>query len=133
MATNPQLSDRTTVIKQMYQAYLDAHDRLVAGTKPSDIPELAAFSARMDEDTVFHFQSLQLELHGREAIEQFMVESRQSLGLRETPEQVFEHGSLVVSLNRSTLAGSEGDASFPVVAVFQFDGDRVAGFWGFAG
>ena len=41
--------DRTSVIKQMYQGYLDAHDLLVAGTKPSAIPELAAFSARMDD------------------------------------------------------------------------------------
>ena len=125
--------DRTSVVKQMYQGYLDAHDLLVAGTKPSDIPELAAFSARMDEDTVFYFQSLQLELRGREAIEQFMVEARQTVGVRETSERVFEHGNLVVSLNRSSLTGSEGDASFPVVAVFQFDGDRVSGFWGFAG
>ena len=124
---------RTSVIKQMYQGYLDAHDLLVAGTKPSDIPELAAFSARMDEDTVFHFQSLQLELRGREAIEQFMVEARQTVGVRETPERVFEHGNLVVSFNRSSLTGSEGGASFPVVAVFQFDGDRISGFWGFAG
>ena len=125
--------DRTTVVKEMYQGYLDAHDLLVAGTKPSDIPELAAFSARMDEATVFNFPSLKLELRGREAIEQFMVEARQSLGVRETPERMFEHGNLVVSFNRSSLTGSEGDASFPVVAVFQFDGDRVSGFWGFAG
>ena len=125
--------DRTTVVKEMYQGYLDAHDLLVAGTKPSDIPELAAFSARMDEDTVFYFQSLQLELRGREAIERFMVEARQTVGVRETSERVFEHGNLVVSLNRSSFTGSEGDASFPVVAVFQFDGDRVSGFWGFAG
>ena len=125
--------DRTSVIKQMYQGYLDAHDLLVAGTKPSDIPALAAFSARMDENTVFHFESLQLELRGREAIEHFMVEARQTVGIRETSERVFEHGNLVVSLNRSSLAGSEGDADVPVVAVFQFDGDRVSGFWGFAG
>ena len=125
--------DRTNVIKQMYQGYLDAHDRLVAGTKPSDIPELAAFSARMDEETVFSFHSPQLELRGREAIEQFMVEARQTVGLRETSEQVFGHGNLVVSLNRTSLTGSEGDDGFPVVAVFQFDGDRVSGFWGFAG
>jgi len=123
--------DRTSVVKAMYQGYLDAHDLLVAGTKPSDIPELAAFSARLDEDTIFRFQSLGLELRGREAIEQFMVEARQAFGVRETPERVFEHGNLVVSLNRSSLAGSEGDAA--VVAVFQFDGDRVSRFWGFAG
>ena len=125
--------DRTSVIEQMYQGYLDAHDPLVAGTKPSDIPELAAFSARMDEDTVFHVQSLQLELRGREAIEQFMVEARQRLGVRETPERVLEHGNLVVSFNRSSLTSSDGDASFPVVAVFEFDGQRISGFWGFAG
>ena len=125
--------DRTTVVKEMYQGYLDAHDLLVAGTKPSDIPELAAFSARMDEATVFYFQSLELELRGREAIEQFMVEARQTVGVRETPERMFEHGNLVVSFNRSSLTGSEGEASFPVVAVFQFDGDRISGFWGFAG
>ena len=136
MATSPtpfrNTVDRASVIKQMYQGYLDAHDLLVAGTKPSDIPELAAFSARLDEDTVFNFQSLQLELRGREAIEQFMVEARQTVGLRETSERVFEHGNLVVSLNRSSLTGS-GDVGVPIVAVFQFDGDRVAGFWGFAG
>ena len=125
--------DRTTVVKEMYQGYLDAHDLLVAGTKPSDIPELAAFSARMDEATVFYVQSLELELRGREAIEQFMVEARQTVGVRETPERMFEHGNLVVSFNRGSLTGSEGGASFPVVAVFQFDGDRISGFWGFAG
>lgn len=125
--------DRTSIVQAMYQGYLDAHDRLVTGAKPSDIPELAAFSARLDENTVFHFQSLGLELRGREAIEQFMVEVRQTIGLRETSEQVLEHGDLVVSLNRSTMPGSEGDGGMPVVAVFQFDGDRVAGFWGFAG
>ena len=125
--------DRTTAVKQMYQGYLDAHDLLVAGTKPSDIPALAEFSARLDEDTVFHFHSLQLELRGREAIEQFMVEARQTVGLRETSERALEHGNLVVSFNRSSLTGSEGDASFPVVAVFRFDGDQVAEFWGFAG
>ena len=124
--------ERTTVVKEMYQGYLDAHDLLVAGTKPSDIPELAAFSARMDETTVFYFQSLGLELRGREAIEQFMVEARQTLGVRETPERILEHGNLVVSFNRSSLTGSEGETSFPVVAVFQFDGDRISGFWGFA-
>ena len=123
--------DRTTIVTQMYQGYLDAHDLLVAGTEPSDIPELAAFSARMDEDTVFSFQPLQLELRGREAIERFMVEARQTMGVRETSERVVEHGNLVVSFNRSSL--TDGDASFPVVAVFQFDGDRVAAFWGFAG
>ena len=125
--------ERTNVVKEMYQGYLDAHDLLVAGTKPSDIPELAAFSSRMDEDTVFNFQSLQLELRGREAIEQFMVEVRQTVGVRETSEQVLEHGNLVVSLNRSSMTGREGDDSVPVVAVFQFDGDRVSAFWGFAG
>lgn len=125
--------DRTSVVTQMYQGYLDAHDLLVAGTMPSDIPALAAFSARLDENTVFSFQSLQLELRGREAIEQFMVEARQNVGLRETSERVFEHGNLVVSLNRTLFTGSEGDDSVPVVAVFQFDGDRVSRFWGFAG
>ena len=125
--------DRTNVVREMYQGYLDAHDLLVAGTKPSDIPELAAFSARMDEDTVFHFESLGLELRGREAIEHFMIEARQTVGVRETSEQVVAHGDLVVSFNRSSLTGAEGGASFPVVAVFQFDGDRVARFWGFAG
>ena len=124
--------DRASIVKQMYQGYLDAHDRLVAGTKPSDIPALADFSARLDDDTVFQFEPLQLELRGREAIEQFMVEARQTVGVRETSEQVFEHGNLVVSLNRSSLAGDE-QAGFPVVAVFQFDGDRVVRFWGFAG
>lgn len=125
--------DRSSVVKEMYQGYLDAHDQLVAGAKPSDIPTLAGFSARMDEHTVFRFQSLDLELRGREAIEDFMVEARQNLGVRETSQRVFEHGNLVVSLNQSTLTGSDGEASFPVVAVFQFDGDRVSGFWGFAG
>lgn len=125
--------DRTTAVKQMYQGYLDAHDLLVAGTKPSDIPELAEFSGRLDGDTVFTFQSLQLELRGRDSIEQFMVEARQTMGIRETSERVFEHGNLVVSLNRSSLTGSEGEVSFPVVAVFQFDGDRVSEFWGFSG
>ena len=125
-------TDRTTVVEEMYHGYLDAHDLLVAGTKPSDIPALAGFSARMDEDTVFHFQSLGLELRGREAIEQFMVEARQNLGVRETPERMVEHGNLVVSFNRSSMLGSQGESSFPVVAVFQFDGDRITGFWGFA-
>ncbi len=124
--------DRTTIVKEMYQGYLDAHDLLVAGTKPRDIPELAAFSARMDEATVFHFQSLGLELRGRATIEQFMVETRQNLGVRETSERMFEHGDLVVSFNRSSLTGSDGETDFPVVAVFQFDGDRISGFWGFA-
>jgi hypothetical protein len=117
----------------MYQGYLDAHDLLVAGTKPSDIPALAAFSARMDETTVFSFQSLDLELRGREAIEQFMVEARQTFGVREAPERVFEHGDLVVSFNRQSLTGREGEAGIPVVAVFQFDGDRISGCWAFAG
>ena len=45
---------------------------------------------------------------------------------------MFEHGNLVVSFNRSSVNGSEGETSFPVVAVFQFDGDRISGFWGFA-
>ena len=62
-----------------------------------------------------------------------MVEARQTLGVRETPERVVEHGDLVVSFNRGTMTGSEGDASVPVVAVFQFDGDRVAGCWSFPG
>ena len=117
----------------MYQGYLDAHDQLVAGTKPSDIPELAAFSARMDGNTVFHFPSLGLELRGGDAVDQFMVEIRQNLGLRETSEQVVEHGNLVISFNRTTMGGTGGDAGTPVVAVFQFDGERVSGFWGFAG
>ena len=129
---NPTM-DRTNVVRQMYQGYLDAHDLLVAGTTPSDIPDLAEFSARLDEDTVFHFQSFDLELRGREAIEQFMVNTRQTVGLRETSERVVEHGNLVVSLNRTTLTGSEGDTIFPVAAVFQFDGQRVSRFWGFAG
>ena len=59
--------DRTTVIKEMYQGYLDAHDLLVAGTLPSDIPELATFSARMDEATVFSFQSLYAGVAPRQA------------------------------------------------------------------
>ncbi len=123
--------DRTEVIEQMYRGYLDAHELLVAGTSPRDIPELAAFSARMDEDTVFRFPSLGIELRGGEAIDRFMVEARQAAGVRETPERVFEHGNLVVSLNRSVMTG--GDAGLPVVAVFRFDGDRVVEFWGFAG
>ena len=125
--------DRTTVIEEMYQGYLDAHDLLVAGTMPSAITQLAGFSDRMDEATVFHVQALDLELRGREAIEQFMVESRQAAGLREVPERVFEHGNLVVAFNRVTITGPEGDATLPVVAVFQFDGDRISGCWGFAG
>ncbi len=123
--------DRTSVVEQMYQGYLDAHDLLVAGTEPGDIPALAEFSARMDEDTVFSFDPLQLELRGRDAIEALMVDLRKDLGVRETPERVFEHGNLVVSLNRTSMTGS--DAGVPVVAVFQFDGDRVRRFWGFAG
>ena len=125
--------DRTSLIEQMYQGYLDAHDLLVAGTEPSDIPELAAFSACLDEDTLFRFPSLQLELRGREAIEHFMVEARQTLGLRERSERVFEHGDLVISLNRSSFTGYEGAAGLAVVAVFQFDGQRLAAFWGLAG
>ena len=61
-----------------------------------------------------------------------MVEARQTVGLRETSEQVLEHGDLVVSLNR-LVDRKHVDARFPVVAVFQFDGDRVSGFCGFAG
>jgi hypothetical protein len=61
-----------------------------------------------------------------------MVEARQNLGVRETSERVIEHGDLVVSFNRSTMTGSEGEGGFPVVAVFQFDGDRISAFWGFA-
>lgn len=61
-----------------------------------------------------------------------MVEARRAFGLRETSERVSEHGDLVVSFNRSRLDGGERDGS-PVVAVFRFDGDRVAEFWGFAG
>jgi hypothetical protein len=125
--------DRTTVVEEMYQGYLDAHDLLVAGTMPSDIPELAGFSARMDETTAFHVQALDLELRGREAIERFMVESRQTAGVREVPERVVEHGDLVVAFNRVAFGDTPGEATFPVVAVFQFDGDRVTGCWGFAG
>jgi len=125
--------DRATVIEEMYQRYLDAHDLLVAGTMPSEIAELAEFSSRMDEATVFYVQALDLELRGRAAIEHFMVESRQAMALREVPERVLEHGNLVVSFNRGTITGAEGEASFPVVAVFQFDGHRISGCWGFAG
>ena len=125
--------EQTTIVTQMYQAYLDAHELLVAGTAPSDIPELAEFSARMDEDTVFFFEPLQLELRGREAIERFMVEARQNVGVRETSERVIEHGDLVVSFNRSVLTGQDDDAALPVVALFEFDGPRVSRFWGFAG
>ncbi|HEX2576964.1 MAG TPA: nuclear transport factor 2 family protein [Aquihabitans sp.] len=125
--------DRTAVIQRMYQGYLDAHDLLVAGTAPSDIPAVAAFSERLDDDTVFTFESLGLELRGRDAIERFMVEVRQTMGLREASERVVEHGDLVVSFNRTSLNADEGDASTPVVAVFQFDGPRVTKFWGFAG
>ena len=74
-----------------------------------------------------------VRLRGREAIEQFMVEARQTLGVRETSERMFEHGNLVVSFNRSSFTGSEGETSFPVVAVFQFDGDRISGCWSFPG
>ena len=123
--------DRTRVVEQLYQGYLEAHDLLAAGTSPGDIPELADFSARLDEDTTFHFPSLGLALRGREAIERVMVEARQHLGLRETSEQRFAHGDLVVSLNRTTTAG--GAEGAPVVAVFAFDGERVTGFWGFSG
>ncbi|WCO67051.1 hypothetical protein PO878_21405 [Iamia majanohamensis] len=125
--------DRTRAITQMYQGYLDAHDQLVAGTMPADIPELAASSALLDDDTVLHFQPLQLELHGRESIERFMVEARQAFGLRETSERVVEHGDLVVSLNRSAFAGEDDAPSTAVVAVFQSSGDRISAFWGFAG
>lgn len=125
--------DRTRLISGMYQGYLDAHDRLVAGTRPGEIDELATFSAALDEDTAFHFPSLHLELRGRNAIEQFMVEARQAFGLRETSERVIAHGGLVVSFNRTRLDGGEEDAGSPVVAVFRFDGDRVAEFWGFSG
>ena len=125
--------NRAEVIEEMYGGYLAAHDRLVAGTLPGDIPELAGFSARLDGDTTFHVQALGLDLRGREAIEQFMVESRQTVGLREEPERVLEHGDLVVAFNRSTITGTEGEADFPVVAVFRFQGDRIAGCWGFAG
>lgn len=130
MATNP---TRAKAVEQMYQGYLDAHALLVAGTKPSDIPGLAEFSARLADDAVFTFQALGLELHGRDAIEQFMVEARQTMGLRETSERIVEHGNLVVSFNRTALTGPEGDTSLPVVAVFQFEGDQVSAFWGFAG
>jgi hypothetical protein len=124
---------RTTVIEQMYQAYLDAHDLLVAGASPRAIPGLAPFSARLDEDTVFSFEPLQLELRGREAIEQFMVDVRKAVDVREWPERIVEHGNLVVSFNRSSVSGTGGPAGVPVVAVFEFDGERVARFWGFAG
>ena len=125
--------ERTAVIEKMYQGYLEAHDLLVAGTVPSEIAELAEFSSRMDEETVFYVQALDLELRGRAAIEHFMVESRQTASLREVPERILEHGDLVVSFNRGTVTGAGGEASFPVVAVFRFDGDRVSGCWGFAG
>jgi SnoaL-like domain len=116
----------------MYQAYLDAHDLLLAGTAPKDIPTLAGFSARMDEDTAFHVEALGVDLRGRDAIERFMVESRETTGIREVSEQVIEHGDLVVSFNHATIPGVDGDATFPVVAVFQFRGDRLSGCWGFA-
>ena len=125
--------DRTTVVEEMYQGYLDAHDLLVAGTRPSDIPQLAEFSARMDETTVFHVRAFDLELRGRDAIERFMVESRQTAGVREMPERVMEHGDLVVAFNRIALSGAADGATLPVVAVFQFDGDRIVECWGFAG
>lgn len=123
-------TDRATTVEQMYQGYLDAHALLVAGTSPSEIPALAEFSTRLDEDTCFRFPSLGLELRGRDAIERFMVEARQNLGLREVSDRVLEHGNLVVSLNRTTMTGRDG--TVPVVAVFHFDGDRLAEFWGFA-
>ena len=110
--------DRTTVVEQMYQGYLDAHDMLAAGTLPSDIPQLAEFSARMDDATVFYVGSLELELRGREEIERFLVESRQTLGLREVPERVFQHGDLVVAFNRVTITGAGGDASVGCVSFF---------------
>ena len=125
--------DRIDVIKDMYQAYLDAHDLLVAGTAPSDIPTLAGFSARMDENTAFHVEALGVELRGREAIERFMVESRETTGIREVPERVIEHGNVVVSFNHATISGADGEVSFPIVAVFQFRGDHLASCWGFAG
>lgn len=125
--------DRTSVISRMYEAYLAAHELLVAGTKPSEIPELAQFSAALSEDTAFHFPPLGLELHGREEIEQFMVDARRTVGIREVSERVVEHGDVVVSLNRSRLTGDEDDAGSPVVAVFRFDGDQVSEFWGFPG
>lgn len=84
------------------------------------------------EHTVFCFQSLQLKLHGREAIEQFMVE-------RARPSEYARRRSRWSSAELRGLAQpnlvdrSEGAASFPVVAVFHFDGDRVSGVWGFAG
>ena len=124
-------SHRTSVVQEMYRAYLDAHDLLVAGTSPSDIPALASFSARLDEETVFRFPSLGLELQGREAIDRFMVEARQAMGLRERSEHVVEHGDLVVSFNRTSVDGA--DHEVPVVAVFQFAGDQVVAFWGFSG
>lgn len=125
--------NHTRVVREMYQGYLDAHDQLVAGTRPSQIAPLAEFSARLDEATKFRVEALDLELRGKDAIEQFMVESRQATGLREVAERTFEHGNLVVSFNRATITGADGDATFPVVAVFQFDGERISGCWGFAG
>jgi hypothetical protein len=125
--------DRANVIEEMYQGYLDAHDLLVAGTPPSEIPTLAGFSARLDENTAFHVEALGLELRGRDAIERFMVESRETTGIREVSDRVIEHGDLVVSFNHATISGVDGDATFPVVAVVQFRGDRVSGCWGFAG
>lgn len=125
--------DRASVITQMYEDYLDAHDQLVAGTRPRDIPALASFSARMDDDTVFRFPSLGLELRGSDAVDQLMVDLRRDLGLRETSEHVVEHGNVVVSFNRTTTTGSDAGTGSPVVAVFQFDEERISGFWGFAG
>jgi len=119
-------------IELMYRAYLDAHDLLVQGSAPSEIPELADFSSRLDDQTVFHVRALDLELRGREAIEQFLVESRQTLGLRESPETIVEHGDVVVAFNHVSIAGADGTISFPVVTVFEFDGDRISGCWGFS-
>lgn len=122
---------RSRIVGEMYEAYLGAHDLLVAGTNPNEVPAIAEFSSRLDSNTVFRFPSLNLELRGREAIERFMVEVRQSIGLRETSEQVIEHGNVVVSFNRTSTSGSDG--AVPVVAVFLFDGEVVTEFWGFAG
>lgn len=131
---NPPTIDRPTVVREMYEAYLDAHDDLVAGTAPSDIPRLRGFSERLDDDTIFRFPALGVEVRGRAAIERFMVESRQGLGLREWSEHAVEHGDLVVSCNRSSFTSADDRSTgMPIVAVFRFDGERVLEFWGFPG
>ena len=69
--------ERTTVVKEMYQGYLDAHDLLVAGTKPSDIPALAA--SRHDWTRPRSSPSSRSDSSSAAAtIEQFMVEPQTS-------------------------------------------------------